>query len=171
MTNKLKKIRQYVKVINNQRWINKRPVENILQVPCGYKEGHTPPPTAAMSPFSCGENWGTGKDSHAWFRFSVAPENENTYLRIETEFNGWDADNPQFMLYIDGALIQGLDTNHREAPLACGAAAVTLWSLPPLSGWAGAVLPGTVYCALLMLCLTLWSSDTAIDRAPSPLLP
>ncbi len=123
MTNKLKKIRQYVKVIDNQRWINKRPVENILQVPCGYKEGHTPPSTAAMSPFSCGENWGTGKDSHAWFRFSVAPENENTYLRIETEFNGWDADNPQFMLYIDGALIQGLDTNHREAPLACGAVA------------------------------------------------
>ena len=123
MNNKLRKIKQYLKVLDNQRRINKSPVDDILTCPCDYKIGHTPPSPEHMTRFENGSSWGTGLDSHAWFRFSVTPSRPNTLLRIETERNGWDADNPQFIIYINGKMVQGLDTNHRELPLDVGQAA------------------------------------------------
>ena len=36
---------------------------------------------------------------------------------LETGADGWEATNPQFYVYIDGKLIQGLDTRHRSVVL------------------------------------------------------
>lgn len=116
MKTKLRKIKQYTELLSQLIWLNKQPVSGIMTAPCGYKTGHTPPPLDAMQPYECGDFWGDGNDSHAWFRFAVESE-KDTYLRVETERNGWDASNPQFIIYINGKLIQGLDTNHREVPL------------------------------------------------------
>ncbi len=123
MKNKLRKIRQYLKIIEGQRRVGKTPVTDIFYCPCDYKVGNTPPPLEKMTPFENGSAWGTGADSHAWFRFTVTPSHPNTMLRIETERNGWDADNPQFIIYINGRTVQGLDTNHRELPLEEGVTA------------------------------------------------
>ena len=35
-------------------------------------------------------------------------------LNFKTFEEGWDATNPQFILYVNGEQIQGVDINHRE---------------------------------------------------------
>lgn len=69
-----------------------------------------------------GSLWG-GYDKHQWFRTTVKIperfEGKNVVFRITTGREGlWDATNPQFLLYIDEKLIQGLDVNHREVLLS-----------------------------------------------------
>ena len=121
MKTKIAKIKQYLKLLDRCRWKNITPVEGLYCCSCGYKQDNTPPALSDMKPFAQGDWWGDGWDSHAWFRFTVTPTAENTFLRIETERKkGWDADNPQFILYVNGKMVQGLDINHRESPLAAG---------------------------------------------------
>ena len=62
----------------------------------------------------------TGDDAHFWFRASFRTpsiaENEYLVLRAETGREGrWDATNPQGLLYLNGKMVQGFDTNHTEA--------------------------------------------------------
>jgi alpha-mannosidase len=69
-----------------------------------------------------GSLWG-GYDKHQWFRTTVKIperfEGKNVVFRITTGREGlWDATNPQFLFYVDGKLIQGLDVNHREVLLS-----------------------------------------------------
>lgn len=60
-----------------------------------------------------------GPDKHDWFRteFTV-PENfdgKSLWIVIHTQIEEWDdAKNPQFLLFVDGEIVQGLDMNHRE---------------------------------------------------------
>ncbi|GMQ58522.1 alpha-mannosidase [Vallitalea sediminicola] len=79
--------------------------------------------------FSRGDFWG-GIDCHYWFRTTVKiPEyfvgkkvgvcfytDEPKPLSVDND--GWDVYNPQFILYVDKKLIQGLDINHREVSIA-----------------------------------------------------
>ncbi len=64
-----------------------------------------------------------GPDRHWWFRtqFTV-PESFDgrpLWLNIKTQIDEWDdAKNPQFLLFLDGVIIQGVDMNHREVRLA-----------------------------------------------------
>lgn len=65
--------------------------------------------------------WGD-PDAHYWFRTSCSlPERfkgQAVGLQVFTDKEGWDyVINPQFMLYINGEFIQGLDLNHRETLL------------------------------------------------------
>lgn len=120
MENKLRKIRQYTKIVEEQIYKNKCDVQNIVACSSGYKNGNEIPDTSVMTPFENGGDWGEGYDTHAWFRFTVTPETDNPYLLISTDKSGWDACNPQFILYINGKTAQGLDVNHREYPLKKG---------------------------------------------------
>ena len=120
MKDKIRKIKKYMRVLDEQRRVNRTPVSDILSCPCDYKTDNTLPSADQMFPFENGSAWGTGIDTHAWFRFNVKPTCPNTVLRIETEHNGWNPENPQFIIYINGEMIQGLDTNHRELPLIEG---------------------------------------------------
>ena len=59
-------------------------------------------------------------DAHFWLRASfstpVCAENEYLVLRTVTgREGGWDATNPQGLLYLNGKMTQGFDTNHTEA--------------------------------------------------------
>ena len=67
--------------------------------------------------FKTGDLWG-GKDCHGWFKCSVeVPESfagQTIALNFHTFEEGWDATNPQFLLYVNGEQIQGIDINHRE---------------------------------------------------------
>lgn len=67
--------------------------------------------------FHVGDLWG-GRDYHCWFRTEVTVPEEFAgkvaALSFKTFDEGWDAINPQFILYIDGEHIQGIDINHRE---------------------------------------------------------
>ena len=60
-----------------------------------------------------------GPDKHYWFRTeTVVPEEfdgKPLWIRIHTGIDHWDdGQNPQFLLFINGEVIQGCDINHRE---------------------------------------------------------
>lgn len=67
--------------------------------------------------FKTGDLWG-GKDKHAWFktRIKIPKEFEGKVIALNfyTFEEGWDAVNPQFIIYINGNQVQALDINHRE---------------------------------------------------------
>ena len=85
---------------------------------------------AAAEPFqSFGfhDRWG-GKNIYVWFRaeFSVpdAFAGKRLVYRVTTSHEGeWDAKNPQFLIFVNGRLVQGLDVNHTEVLLTERAAA------------------------------------------------
>lgn len=73
---------------------------------------------SAWEEYVTGELWG-GYDRHRWLRTEITiPERfkeKNLIFKISTGHEGeWDALNPQFLFYLDGKLIQGVDVNHRE---------------------------------------------------------
>lgn len=68
--------------------------------------------------FSSIDRWG-GRDKYFWFRIQVEiPENyrdKTVVFEVRTGREGqWDAINPQFLVYVNGETIQGLDVNHRD---------------------------------------------------------
>jgi alpha-mannosidase len=71
--------------------------------------------------FKTGDLWG-GRDYHCWFKTQVtvpkAFAGKTAALNFYTFKEGWDAINPQFILYLDGEHIQGIDINHREIILS-----------------------------------------------------
>lgn len=84
-------------------------LEEIEKVKEGWKDFHT------------GDLWG-GRDYHCWFKTQVtipkAFAGKTAALNFYTFKEGWDAINPQFILYVDGEHIQGIDINHREIILS-----------------------------------------------------
>ena len=62
-----------------------------------------------------------GPDAHYWFRTTLEIPADFTeksiWLSFVTQATSWDAVNPQFLLFLNGELVQGLDTNHREVKL------------------------------------------------------
>ena len=64
------------------------------------------------------ERW-YGKDKHYWFRTDLeipeALDGKKVWIHIRTQLEEWDdGRNPQFLVFIDGKPVQGLDINHRE---------------------------------------------------------
>ena len=95
-------------------------VENVEFCKCGYKKNNEPPkegyePYTLTTPLE-------GMDAHYWFRANIktpsVAKGEYLVLRAITGREGlWDATNPQGLLYLNGKMIQGFDTNHTEAYL------------------------------------------------------
>ena len=115
-------IKTYISMLGERRVTCREDVTDITVCPCEYKTGNTPPPASEFVPFERGAYFGNGWDTHAWFHFTVDREEDDKplFLRAYTECTGWDAANPQFIVYVDGAMRQGLDTNHREILLGRG---------------------------------------------------
>ena len=83
----------------------------------GYKKDNTFP-ESGWEPF-LPETRMNGRDAHFWLRasFKTPPKKENTsyYIRCTTGFEGqWDGTNPQGLIYLNGDMVQGVDTNHTE---------------------------------------------------------
>ncbi len=87
---------------------------------CGYKTDNTVPADediATWDTFGVTERWGYEPEEHRWFcRYIEIPEEmkgEDVELYISsTAPNGFKWD-PQFILYVNGKEIRGLDGNHR----------------------------------------------------------
>ncbi len=117
---KIRKINQYFKIVSGLRQKKIAEIGDILYLPCDYKTDNTLPTPDTMQVFPENGVWGEEIDSHAWFYLKTGPVLPGTFLKVETERNGWDADNPQFLAYVNGKMRQGLDTNHRELFLESG---------------------------------------------------
>ena len=60
-----------------------------------------------------------GKDRHYWFRTTyTVPEEldgKSIWIRISSQIDEWDdGRNPQFIVFVNGEVYQGIDMNHRE---------------------------------------------------------
>lgn len=105
--------------------------------------------------FKTGEKWG-GRDCHGWFKTSVTVPKEfngkTIALHFQTFEEGWDATNPQFILYVNGELIQGLDINHRECILSHNAVAGDKYEID-LHAYAGMLADkkATLYGKLMVI--------------------
>ncbi len=66
---------------------------------------------------SAKDTW-PGPDTHYWFRAEVTvPESfdgKALWIEAATQIRFWDAVNPQFLAFINGEVVQGLDCNHRD---------------------------------------------------------
>lgn len=63
-----------------------------------------------------------GPDEHYWFRAEyTVPKSMNgktLYLKVATQVDHWDyAKNPQFLLFVNGQMTQGMDLNHQTVML------------------------------------------------------
>lgn len=97
-------------------------LEQIGICPCGYKTDNTFPEKNKFKPYGWGSPWGDRNDSHAWFYIGIdVPEDmqgdRTLELCLHTDRGGWDADNPQFLCFVDGVMRQAFDTNHRDLAL------------------------------------------------------
>ncbi len=64
-----------------------------------------------------------GKDRHYWFKTSYTVPEELAgkcmWMQVRTQIDECDdAKNPQFLLFVNGEAVQGIDMNHREVLLA-----------------------------------------------------
>lgn len=64
------------------------------------------------------DQW-TGKDEHYWFRTKVTVpdsfDGKALYFVFKTQVDHWDgAKNPQFLAFINGEIVQGIDINHTD---------------------------------------------------------
>lgn len=113
------RLRVYLEMLKDASCEECVSLDGFLYKPCGYKTGNDLPVIdKSFRPFSAHERWGGEKDCHAWFYKKVeipkSMRSRNVELHIATQLDGWDAINPQFIAYVDGVLVQGLDVNHRE---------------------------------------------------------
>lgn len=94
------------------------PLDGFLYKKCDYKKGtEMPVIDQSFTVFAKNDEWGAETDSHAWFykKINFEKRKGRCELVIKSSASGWDADNPQFILYIDGKAVQGLDVNHTSA--------------------------------------------------------
>ena len=75
-----------------------------------------------FEPFDCKTMHWYGPGIHYWFRADVTvPESfdgKPLWMHVCTQIDEWDdAKNPQFLLFVDGKVTQGIDMNHRDVLL------------------------------------------------------
>ena len=116
-----------VKVICDQ--LNKLKVKQKFPIEkWQYKEGNFIHPADAQEDKSPWQEFDSktmhwyGKDRHYWFKTAFtlpqALAGKPIWLHVSTQIEEWDdAKNPQFLLFVNGKAVQGIDMNHREALL------------------------------------------------------
>lgn len=85
-------------------------------------------------PFDSLKDHWYGPDEHDWFtaRAEVPQsfEGRPLWLHVRTQIEEWDdAKNPQFLLFADGEIVQGVDMNHRDVLLSTSAKAGHMYRL------------------------------------------
>lgn len=124
-----KRIKNICEHLNKQMVVKSRPLSG-----WEYKEGNYLRPEDADKsqmpylPFDSMKMLWYGPDKHYWFRTTLEipqdMDGKTLWLRIRTQISEWDdGKNPQFLLFLNGNVIQGVDMNHREVLLCRSAKA------------------------------------------------
>ena len=98
------------------------PLDGFMYKECDYKKGTSMPEIDdTFRVFGKDETWGGKVDAHAWFYKKINFEDGDGRLEllIKTDAIGSCTNNPQFMPFIDGKILQGMDTNHTTAVINC----------------------------------------------------
>ncbi len=93
------------------------PVAGFEFAPCGYGEVGAPGDGMAWRPWGRDDRFGRREEFHGAFRarISLGAAPEGTTRLFENYYD--DGKNPQYTVYLDGALLQGTDKNHRSVVL------------------------------------------------------
>lgn len=121
LRNMLRQIKKYHGLLLEHCTTNEREIDTILTCESDYKKGNTPP-ADKFAPLGADHVWGTGNDTHAWFRFCIPALGPDGYLQIKTDKKGFSLNSPQFLVYVDGQMRQGVDRNHSFVAIDDGAA-------------------------------------------------
>lgn len=115
----IKRINRILEELEEQIYSEKIDISNIRMKECGYGEYDLlDEDPKEWIEFGRIDRWG-GKDCHAWFKFRVIIplvfKDKKVSFEVKTGAeDGWDALNPQFLVYMNGEVIQGFDVNHRS---------------------------------------------------------
>ena len=113
------RVNKLVLQLKNNVIVKKIPLTDIFYKPTSYKVGSELPNIQedGWSKFENNARWGGTPDFHAWFysRVSLGEEFVGKTLRFQfnTDYCGWAFENPQFLVYVNGKVVQGIDLNHR----------------------------------------------------------
>ena len=105
-----------------------------------YKKGNFLRPAdadkdaAPYAPFDSRTMHWYGPDEHYWFKTEItvpgSMDGKPLWLHVKTQIDEWDdGKNPQFLLFADEKIVQGIDMNHRDVLLARQARAGQRWRL------------------------------------------
>lgn len=97
--------------------VREQPVSDLFFAPCdGYARHGDIPEQDQYIAFD--GLWKCAQDQHAWINFSPVylpcEDEQSLFLELDTGATGWDACNPQMMLFYDKKAIRGIDVNHRR---------------------------------------------------------
>ncbi|MCD7776389.1 MAG: glycosyl hydrolase-related protein [Firmicutes bacterium] len=90
------------------------PIEKIENMRCGYKSEPYPPTDGERTIWRESDRFGRCPEYHGWFFFHVDAPAVPEGQRCELECYYGDGKNPQYMVYVDGKPLQGMDENHRS---------------------------------------------------------
>ncbi|MBQ7596845.1 MAG: hypothetical protein IJU45_09295, partial [Clostridia bacterium] len=98
------------------------PVTDIKTIRCGYKENNTVPPvTEEWANFGELDRWGNEPEEHRWFYTRIVIPDELMNKDVELYIASTDVNSsqwePQYMVFINGAFVRGIDSNHRYVKL------------------------------------------------------
>ncbi len=116
---KVERLQRILEELEEQMYSERMPIEGIKTKECGYGAYELKDADGGnWEDFPRFRRWG-GKDQHAWFKFQVSIpksyEGKAVVFDVKTGAEeGWDALNPQFLVYMNGEAVQGLDVNHRR---------------------------------------------------------
>ncbi len=84
---------------------------------CGYKSKSEPDEGLSWRVWQEDDRFGREEEFHGWFRgrLSLAPTPNGAQRLLENYYG--DGKNPQYMVYLDGHLLQGTDKNHPSVVL------------------------------------------------------
>ena len=93
--------------------------------------------------FDTKKDWWSGLDKNSWFKTEVkVPESfdgKPFALLFQTQAEGWDAKNPQFLVFVNGRHTCALDVNHRDVRITDKAKAGDVYRID-LQAYTGTVL-------------------------------
>lgn len=116
------RIKTAVDALGKLRYSRRMPVEDVRV--CGgsydFHERISMEELEAMDarPYGRDETWG-GRDRHYWFLVRLSPDKEwkgkeRRVILSTGDTDLWNTDNPQIMVYVDGAFRGTMDMNHQE---------------------------------------------------------
>ena len=109
------KIRATLEVLEKNIIIDSQYIDTFVYKECDYKKDNVLPEIdQSFGKYIKDERWAGTADSHYWFYTELDVIEDDMELSLMTGREGWfDAVNPQFIVYVNGKIVQALDINHR----------------------------------------------------------